>query len=269
MRILVTGGAGYIGSHTVRLFLARGHDVSVFDNLSAGHRAGRAGGAARRRRPARRRPPRPRCSSINRIEAVVHFAALRLRRRVGHATRPSTTRTTSSTRSTCSMRCRRNGVGKFVFSSTCATYGVPTAVPITEDEQQLPINPYGNTQARRRAGPGRLRRGLPVRVLRAALLQRRRRGAGRHHRRGPRPGDAPDPARAPSRARASGRTSRSSAPTTRRPTAPASATTSTSTTWPTRTSWRWRRSSRESAGVQPRHRPRLQRPRSHRHRSKR
>ena len=97
MRILVTGGAGYIGSHAVRLFLARGHDVWVFDNLSMGHRAavpadrlivGDLAEMPRLDQVLRRAPHRGRGP----------LRGLRLRRRVGHATRRSITRTTSSTR---------------------------------------------------------------------------------------------------------------------------------------------------------------------------
>ena len=144
MRILVTGGAGYIGSHTVKLLLARGHAVTVFDNLSAGHRQAV---------PAdiltvgdlRDVDHLDQVLVVNRIEAVVHFAASAL---VGESvTDPSKYYHNNLLNSLNLLeRCRRHGVKRFVFSSTCATYGVPTAVPITEAEKQLPINPYGNTK---------------------------------------------------------------------------------------------------------------------------
>jgi UDP-glucose 4-epimerase len=144
MRILVTGGAGYIGSHTVKLLLARGHDVTVFDSLAAGHRAVV---------PADRLvvgdlrdiDHLDQLMLVNRIEAVIHFAALAY---VGESvTNPAKYYTNNLVYSLGLLdRVRKLGIGKFVFSSTCATYGTPQTVPITEDEKQRPINPYGNTK---------------------------------------------------------------------------------------------------------------------------
>ncbi len=141
MHILVTGGAGYIGSHAVRLFLDRGHDVWVYDNLSAGHRAAVAaerlivGDLAESARLDQ-------AVLEHRIDAVVHFAAFAY---VGESVRDPGKYYQNNLVNTLSlMEClRRHRVSRFVFSSTCATYGIPERVPITEDEPQKPINPYG------------------------------------------------------------------------------------------------------------------------------
>src|SRR3954464_6969128 len=144
MRILVTGGAGYIGSHAVRLFLSRGHDVWVYDNLSMGHRAAV---------PADRLivgnlselPRLAHALVLNRIEAVVHFAALAyVGESVQHPARYYQNNLVNTLR--LFEAARRHDIKRVVFSSTCATSGVPEQVPITEDEKQKPINPYGHTK---------------------------------------------------------------------------------------------------------------------------
>jgi UDP-glucose-4-epimerase GalE len=141
MRILVTGGAGYIGSHSVRLFLSQGHDVWVYDNLGLGHRAAV---------PAERLivgdlnelPRLDQALLLHRIDAVVHFAAFAA---VGESVRdPGKYYQNNLVNTLNLMEClRRNGVSRFVFSSTAATFGVPEQMPITEDTPQRPINPYG------------------------------------------------------------------------------------------------------------------------------
>jgi UDP-glucose 4-epimerase len=144
MKILVTGGAGYIGSHSVRLFLTRGHDVWVYDNLSFGHRA--AVPADRLVVGDLNEPHRlDQLLLERRIEAVVHFAAFAY---VGESvTNPAKYYQNNLVNTLSLMEClRRHRVGRFVFSSTCATYGNPLKVPITEDEPQKPINPYGQTK---------------------------------------------------------------------------------------------------------------------------
>jgi UDP-glucose-4-epimerase GalE len=142
MRILVTGGAGYIGSHAVRLFLARGHDVWVYDNLSMGHR----GAVPEDRLIVADLDELSRLDHVlvaNRIDACVHFAAYAF---VGESVKDPAKYYRNNLINTLTLMdsLRRHGVERFVFSSTCATYGVPDKVPITEEQPQHPINPYGN-----------------------------------------------------------------------------------------------------------------------------
>jgi UDP-glucose 4-epimerase len=144
MRILITGGAGYIGSHAAKLFLARGHDAWVYDNLSAGHRAAV---------PAERLivadladlPRLDNALVMHRIEACVHFAAFTY---VGDSVRePGKYYQNNLVNTLNLMEClRRQGVWRFIFSSTAATYGSPEKIPIPEDSPQHPINPYGSSK---------------------------------------------------------------------------------------------------------------------------
>jgi UDP-glucose 4-epimerase len=144
MRILVVGGAGYIGSHAVRLFQNRGHEVWVYDSLVYGHRQAV---------PAERLIVADlrdiyRLDQVlveHRIEAVVHFAAFCY---VGESVQdPGKYYQNNLVNTLNLMEClRQHGIKRFVFSSTCATYGIPLKVPITEDEPQKPINPYGETK---------------------------------------------------------------------------------------------------------------------------
>jgi UDP-glucose-4-epimerase GalE len=142
MRVLVTGGAGYIGSHAMRLLLARGHDAVAYDNLTYGHRAAVPEGrliVGDLLDEARLE------EAVAGCDAIMHFAAFAL---VGESVRdPAKYYRNNVEGSGALMRLAvQHGVQRFVFSSTCATYGTPRSVPITEDEAQDPINPYGGTK---------------------------------------------------------------------------------------------------------------------------
>jgi UDP-glucose-4-epimerase GalE len=145
MKVLVVGGAGYIGSHCVKQLVAAGHEPVVVDNLVYGHRAAVA--------------PSIRLHDINlgdataidrvlgeeKPEAVMHFAAYAY---VGESVTNPLKYYQNNVAATLNMleAMIRHGVKKFVFSSTCATYGIPEKMPITEDSIQKPINPYGQTK---------------------------------------------------------------------------------------------------------------------------
>lgn len=145
MRILVTGGAGYIGSHTVKLLLSRGHHVTVFDNLVYGHKQAVPAAAQFVNGDLRDIDMLDHAMVVNRIDSVIHFAAYAY---VGESvTNPSKYYVNNLVYAANLIdRVRKLGIKKFVFSSTCATYGVPKTVPIDESCPQSPVNPYGNTK---------------------------------------------------------------------------------------------------------------------------
>jgi UDP-glucose 4-epimerase len=142
MAVLVTGGAGYIGSAFVEQLVASGERAIVLDDLSRGHRAavhpdavfyqGRTGDRELVARIAREHP----------LDACVHFAAFAY---VGESvSEPGRYFDNNFTQAQLLFEALlAAGVKRVVFSSTCATYGVPTAVPISESHPQWPINPYG------------------------------------------------------------------------------------------------------------------------------
>ena len=144
MNVLVVGGAGYIGSHTVRLLKQSGHQVVVLDNLSTGFQAAIADtelvvGDMRDRQLVE--------SALQKysIDAVMHFAAFAL---VGESVTEPAKYYQNNVIGTLELleTMRACDVKRIVFSSTCATYGVPDKIPITEQTLQAPCNPYGFTK---------------------------------------------------------------------------------------------------------------------------
>jgi len=140
VRVLVTGGAGYIGSHAVRELLDAGHEVRVLDDLSAGHRAALAPGA--RFFQGDLADARVLAEALDGVAAVVHFAGLlSVAESVGQPGKYYQVNVGKGVALLEAMRAA--GVRRIVFSSTCATYGMPVRVPMDEDHPQDPINPYG------------------------------------------------------------------------------------------------------------------------------
>lgn len=145
MKTLVTGGAGYIGSICVETLLDAGHEVTVLDNLSEGHRLA-VDPRARFVRGCLSDPEDVEVAlNSSGAEAVLHFAAYAL---VGESmTDPGKYfRNNVANGLNLLEACVRSGVRRFVFSSTCATYGVPERVPMDETLPQRPINPYGESK---------------------------------------------------------------------------------------------------------------------------
>jgi len=142
--ILVTGGAGYIGSHTAKALAHAGYQPVVIDNLTAGHRSAVKWGPFIEGDIG--------CESLlhrvfdeHKIEGVIHFAAnayvgesMRNPRKYFHNNVSKSLNLLNAM-----MDC---GVNQLVFSSTCAVYGVPQQLPLEEDHPQVPINPYGETK---------------------------------------------------------------------------------------------------------------------------
>jgi UDP-glucose 4-epimerase len=145
MNVLVVGGAGYIGSHCVCQLLAAGHRPVVLDNLVFGHRGAVAAGVPLYTEDLGDEAAVGEILSREKIEAVMHFAAFAY---VGESVNDPLKYYFNNVVATLGLLrvMLKHGVKKFVFSSTCATYGVPTAMPIVETMPQAPINPYGQTK---------------------------------------------------------------------------------------------------------------------------
>jgi UDP-arabinose 4-epimerase len=144
MRVLITGGAGYIGSHTAKLLAVSGHTPIVFDDFTQGHDWAVKWGPLERGSLADQGRLRE-VFAAHKVEAVVHFAASAL---VGESMSQPTKYFRNNTVATLNLldAMREAGVATIVFSSTCATYGDPVRVPIDETHPQAPVNPYGESK---------------------------------------------------------------------------------------------------------------------------
>jgi UDP-glucose-4-epimerase GalE len=142
MRVLVTGGSGYVGSHAIRELVDAGHEVIIYDNLSTGHRFLSQGYDFIQGDIA---DVQLLSTVLPRVDAVMHFAASAYvdesvcnPRKYFHNNVESALRLVDAVLA--------SPVRKFIFSSTCTIYGVPGVLPITEDSPKEPINPYGATK---------------------------------------------------------------------------------------------------------------------------
>jgi UDP-glucose 4-epimerase len=145
MKVLVVGGAGYIGSHCVRQLQQQGHEPVVLDNLIFGHRAAVAPDIAFFEEDLGNRSKVADLLRAEKIDLVMHFAAFAY---VGESVTDPLKYYENNLGKTVSLlqAMRDTGVERFVFSSTCATYGIPSEMPIHEELPQVPINPYGQTK---------------------------------------------------------------------------------------------------------------------------
>ncbi len=143
--ILVTGGAGYIGSIVTRRLLEKGYSVVIYDNLSRGNKESLPKNIPFVQGDISDEKLLTETFKKYSIDSVMHFAAFAY---VGESVENPSLYFDNNLRKSLVLldTMKTNGIKKIVFSSTCATYGIPEKVPITEEEKQSPINPYGLTK---------------------------------------------------------------------------------------------------------------------------
>ncbi len=144
MKVMVTGGAGYIGSHAVRGLKEAGYEPIVFDNLSKGHRQA-VGDVALVEGDLRSMDSLKRFFKEHRPQAVMHFAALSL---VGESMKEPYKYYENNVTGSLNLfkAAMDSGADKIIFSSTAAVYGEPKETPITEESEKSPLNVYGRTK---------------------------------------------------------------------------------------------------------------------------
>ena len=144
-RVLITGGAGYVGSVSATAFLEAGHEVVVLDDLTTGHRGAVPGGAVLCEGTYADGAALERLLQGEGIEAILHCAARSL---VGESIREPAKYFGENVAGGVALldAARRAGVARVVFSSTAAVYGIPDLTPIPEDAPLRPINPYGESK---------------------------------------------------------------------------------------------------------------------------
>jgi UDP-arabinose 4-epimerase len=173
--VLVTGGAGYIGSHACKALAAAGYIPVTYDNLSRGHHHAVRWGPLVEGDIADHTAVAA-ALKAHQVSAVMHFAAFAY---VGESTSDPALYYRNNVAGTLALldAMREVGVNQLVFSSSCATYGLPDTVPIRETMAQLPVNPYGETKlAIERVlkwyGPGYGLRSVALRYFNAAGADR-------------------------------------------------------------------------------------------------
>src|SRR5690554_2186618 len=145
MKVLVTGGAGYIGSHVVLDLIEAGHEVIVLDNLSTGVRANVAPEARLIEGDVGDAAMLDDLLASEQIAAVMHFAGSIIVPESVEDPLKYYDNNTSRSR-TLIEACVRAGIKAFIFSSTAAVYGMPEVIPVTESTPTQPINPYGRSK---------------------------------------------------------------------------------------------------------------------------
>ena len=169
MRVLVVGGAGYIGSHAAHALKRRGYEAIIYDNLSTGHSALAAGFELITADIA---DSATLSGALQRVDAVMHFAAHAY---VGESVTNPRKYFHNNVESALALlnAVIDSKVRKFVFSSTCAVYGMPERIPITEDIPRQPVNPYGATKLAFEYALEAYGRAYGLRFVELPLLQRR------------------------------------------------------------------------------------------------